>query len=181
MPTLAVSGIAIASFVISLVALFASGGWAIYEHVTNGERDRRIETIETTKAEGIDSIRRAIEAGIDPAAAHERGAAISLFVHRAPSNRTTPELYLVVRNLGPGGALIRDIRAIDRPPNERTFTEKREVLPGGAVELLPGEEHYVGLVVTSSTPWPIEVAVTWVDGAKQQRERVRALVEPPSV
>jgi hypothetical protein len=183
MPVIAATGLAIASFVIALLALLWGIGWAIYQHRSDGKRDERIHDVETTKAAGIDAIGRAVEAGIDPAAAHERGAALSIYAHRAPSNPATPELYVVVQNLGPGGASLREVVALNRPLTEKHLLGHGpdELLPGGTVELLPGEAHYVPLNLYPGTPWPVEICITWLDGSKTgEKQRSRALVAPPS-
>jgi hypothetical protein len=105
-------------------------------------------------------------------------AAITMFVVRDSPTRPHPGSTLIVKNEGPGSACITNLEHLEPGGNDFIARYWSDYASSG-VELLAREEHYVPLTMTFGTPWPIRVRVTWSDGRRSTRSRVRVLSLPP--
>jgi hypothetical protein len=104
-----------------------------------------------------------------PADLHAQGAQLSARL----SSVKRPDDRLVVMNLGPGGAQLREVKVTNDPG---ALVEPTGVSPGDPVELVAGEEYTMPLAISMATPMPIEVWLQWRDGTNQIKERMQKLM-----
>jgi hypothetical protein len=154
-----------------------------------GHAAGQVNALQEQQVAVLGGIGEGIRAAVIPEEQHKLGAMISLQLARTPQVLTTGdpktdwlgggnEEYLIVRNLGPGGAQVRDLHVVSGGP--RFLIAKNESpIPGGVDDLLPGESFAVQLAPrVFGDPWELEVSVSWLDGSGEH-ERVRTLTPAP--
>jgi hypothetical protein len=178
-----------AAFGVALAALVWTISWAVVQHFGNRDRDRRIAErdakiadLQAAQAAALTGIERATAAGIDPAVADAFGAAISLeLLWASPGSGSHGDLFLVVKNLGPGGAIVKAVTVETSGPGSAAsgIYNPNTVPPAVPGELYPGESLSTRLFPSIATRFPIEIGVTWLDGTGDIRHRTRHLNAPP--
>jgi hypothetical protein len=164
---------------------------AALESEKRAKLEGTVTELRHTQNEILDRMSEAIRAAIDPAERQRLGAAISLEMVSVITSlgsqgglaganmMQSANEYLVVKNLGPGGAQVRRLEVLT-PGAEDMFLAwgADGLIPGGVQALEPGEQFYVQCVRTMADPDVIEVAVTFTDG-KGEHQRLRDLTYAP--
>jgi hypothetical protein len=157
--------------------------WAKSEQRSNADALKRdqleaeVTELRRTQNDILTQVADTMKLTVDPVERNRLGASVTIAVRRGLLTQSRGQQYAVtIKNLGPGTARVTGLQLL--PNADQTvsaFPPMGEVpLPGGVVELLPGEDY---LVHFGTSTWPAEFAVRWTD-ATGTRERERSFRLP---